>query len=190
MTDGLTGLILDGLIIVLLAATVFYAVLLSKNLKTFRDGRADLEKLIGKLVDGISRAEETLAALRDAADDAGQELQSRINKARVLSDELQLTTEAADNLVARLEKGASQHGRSSQRSGKTELDAAFHIQDREFSSKTDKKATGLDSQSISGTGGNDDGGEDRAFLSRAERELYDALKGKRTGTRGNITGKV
>ncbi|NCC22509.1 MAG: hypothetical protein EOM26_08605 [Alphaproteobacteria bacterium] len=106
------GLALDILIVALLAATIFYSIRLSANLKIFRESRGQIANLLEDLSNNIAHAEQAIAGLRETARDGGKELQDTIDKGRALSDELQLVTEAGDNLARRLEKLASQRGRS------------------------------------------------------------------------------
>jgi DNA repair exonuclease SbcCD ATPase subunit len=93
----------DIVITCLLAATIFFAVKLSRHLDSFRSNRADMENLIRELSNQITRAQEGISVLDELSASRGDELRSTITKAQALSDELQLMTESADSLASRLE---------------------------------------------------------------------------------------
>ena len=103
------GLILDVVIVVLLGATIFYAIRLSKYLDAFRSNRADMEYLIRELSSQITRAQAGVTALDDAAKQSGEDLQTLVTKARGMVEELSLMTEAGDNLAGRLENLATRN---------------------------------------------------------------------------------
>ena len=189
-------LILDGLILVFLAITVFFAAKLSMALKQFRDGKQEFAKLLNQLSTSTMQADKAIERLHKSTDDSGHDLQMRINSGKSLSEELQLMTEAATNLADRLENMASYNrdilarierasgvsgealdlgGPSQKRTSKQnrpELSTRdFSIQDKE--------------EQLASEGGVDnfDDGFDEIdtgrFSSRAEKELADALKRKR-----------
>lgn len=106
---GLFELAIDILIAILLAATIFYAVRLTFHLRSFRQNRKELDKLINNLNSEINKAHKAIEGLRATSQEAGEDLQDKISKAQGLSEELQLMNEAGDNLAARLEKLAERN---------------------------------------------------------------------------------
>jgi len=98
---------MDVIITLLLVATIFYAIKLSKHLDTFRSNRADMEHLIRELSSQITRAQEGISVLDDLATSRGDELRRSIHKAQAIIDELQLVTDAGDSLASRLENLAT-----------------------------------------------------------------------------------
>lgn len=170
-------LVLDGLIMVLLLVTILFAARLSARLQAFRDNRAALENLVKNLADQIGQAERAVAGMRESSREAGRDLQERINEARALADELQFMNETGNNLASRLEKAASipapargGEERDAVAIGSPRKKGGFAIHDREFgaSSAEDDAALFLDDEDSSETD----------FQSRAERELFEALRGK------------
>jgi hypothetical protein len=111
-------LIVDVLIMVLLALTVLFAARLTSGLKRFRESRGELEELIKNLSSVIEHAENSVAALREAAKQSGRDLQARINEAASLADELQIMTESGGNMAGRLEQIAERNIRFSRRMDK------------------------------------------------------------------------
>lgn len=113
------GLVLDGLVLLLLAATIFVAWRLSQSMNAFRKGRKELESLIADLSRNIDKAELAITGLKSASRDAGSDLQVLVREARALSDELQLMTEAGDNIASRLERLAERNRDIAERIEKT-----------------------------------------------------------------------
>jgi len=95
------GLIVDALIVALLGATVVYGVILSRRLAALRKHQSELGMLIGALNEAAARAEAGIAGLKVNAEQAGASLQSSIDKARRLSDELSSRTERGGALSER-----------------------------------------------------------------------------------------
>lgn len=103
------SLILDGLILILLGTTVFFAGRLSLALKSFRESKDEFGRLLGQLNHATNQAEQSIHALRQASDETGHEIQLRISKSKSMSEELQLMNEAATNLADRLENYATRN---------------------------------------------------------------------------------
>jgi hypothetical protein len=97
------SLVLDIVILVLLGATIFYAIRLSRHLDAFRSNRSDMERLIRELSSQITRAQEGVSALDEAAKESGDQLRALVAKGQGLTDELALMTEAGNSLATRLE---------------------------------------------------------------------------------------
>ena len=109
MSEGFLGLVLDGLVLLFLGATIVYAARLSRHLKNFRDGRKDLEKLIGDLSTQIMKAENSIEELKTSARNISRELQSQLDEARAMGDDLEIMTRGANNMADRLDKAADRH---------------------------------------------------------------------------------
>jgi cell division septum initiation protein DivIVA len=97
--------ILDLLVSVLLIATIGYAVRLNARLTQLRKNRDDMAKIIVSFNEATVRAESSIPKLRKAAEDAGQALQERVEKAQSLRDDLAFMIERADTMANRLESG-------------------------------------------------------------------------------------
>lgn len=185
---------MDVLVLLALAATIFFAARLSIHLKVFRAGRDDMEKLVADLGRNVARAEETIAGLRGAARESGRDLQALINEARAVLDELTIMTESAGNIAGRLERaaGAAPQGRQAQgRRGTTEqapppsraqaaaakaAPPSFAIRDPEF-----ERGGGAEDGGAEEFGMDDDEGAG-GLQSRAEKDLYEALRRGRKKT--------
>lgn len=162
----LLSLIMDGAVIVLLVAVIFFASRLSLYLREFRASRKDMDKLIRDLSASVEKAESAMAGLREATRDSGRDLQSMINEAKALTDELQLMSEAGNNMARRLETVAEKSGRNTPAGVPGRKEASFAIRDPEFDpAGGDDMDDDLFEEETSG------------LQSRAERELFEALQG-------------
>ena len=106
--DDKLNLLLDVIIIVLLAATIVYAVILNSRLAQLRDNRDDLARLVAAFNDATARAESGIPKLRRTAEDAGNALQERVEKAQTLRDDLAFMIERADSMAGKLENSVRQ----------------------------------------------------------------------------------
>lgn len=113
----------DILITVLLGATIYFAVKLSRHLDTFRSNRSDMETLIRELSSQITRAQEGISVLDELSTTRGDELRGLLGKAQGYIDELHVMTESGNSLAERLETMA--------------------VRNRELIEEMDEKALGL-----------------------------------------------
>ena len=103
------GLLLDGLILIFLCVTIFYAARLSLFMKTFRQSRGEISKLIKELNIVIGKAEGSVASMQENAGTTEVAMREVIVDAKFLSDELRFMTETGDSLADRLEKLADRN---------------------------------------------------------------------------------
>ena len=85
----MTGIILDSILMLLLAAAIGYGIKLEKKLKALREGQLAFAGAVTELNSAAGRAEQALATLRAS----GQEtdlLHDRIIKARAVKQELEV----------------------------------------------------------------------------------------------------
>jgi hypothetical protein len=118
------GLILDILVIALLGATIFYAATLSRRLAQLRGDRGELQSAVRALAEAAAKAESSVRGLRNSADEAGGKLQTQIDRARALRDELTFLVDAGEHLADRLEQAATQAGGERRRQGRTAEDGS------------------------------------------------------------------
>lgn len=97
------ALALNGVIAVLLVATVAYCVALSRRLHDLRGSHGEFATLIETFSAATVRAESGLAELRKASKESGAVLDERIKAARALSDDLAFLVERGAPLADRLE---------------------------------------------------------------------------------------
>lgn len=143
------GLAFDVLILAALLVTIRQAMRLSRDFNQMQADRKAFEALISSLNIAASRAESAIKALRETAVETGDSLQDKINKGRALADELDIMIQAGDSMANRLGL------------------AAETARGRPAESKAAPKEGSKPAESASGTP-----------LSRAEKELLDALKAR------------
>ncbi len=177
MSGPALSMVIDAVMIVLLLATVLFAARLALHLKKFNAGRKDLDRLVRDLGSQIEKAEKAIGGLRATARESGRDLQTLINQAIAISEELQLMEEAGDNMASRLEKLAEKNGKIAAVAPKGT--AGFSIRDPEFE-KGETGSEAFDDEDEESTA-------DSGFQSRAEKELYEAL---RSGGRKAGAGRV
>jgi hypothetical protein len=97
------SLIMDVIVAALLAATIVYAIQLSRRLSVLRDDRHHLQELIKGLQKATHQAEEAVGGLRMNASDAGRALQDSVERATALKADLIFITEKAEAAADRLE---------------------------------------------------------------------------------------
>ena len=99
-------LILDGLVVVMLAATIFYAAALSRRLNKLRDNRREMETAVRQFAEASVKADASVKGLKRTADESGTNLQKLIDRGQALRDELAFLVEAAEAVADRLETGS------------------------------------------------------------------------------------
>lgn len=102
-----TDLLLEGLVAVLLLATVIYCALLDRRLKALRSGQDGLRQIISDLNAATEQASASISGLKDASDAIGKEIGVQLQRGRALADELELMVEAGDRIADRLGEAAS-----------------------------------------------------------------------------------
>lgn len=103
----LIGAVPDITLIALLSAACIYCAVLSRKLKTLRDGQAELFKTIEKFDLATKRAEKTLALIQSNQAIVGKQLSSLTNEARLAIDELSVMVTSGDHIASRLEQSVS-----------------------------------------------------------------------------------
>ena len=67
------GLLLDGLLTVLLVATIFYCFILNRRLSNIRDAGEQMKQLVATFSTAAEQAKAGIAALKKAAEEDGAE---------------------------------------------------------------------------------------------------------------------
>jgi len=96
--------LLDGVLIILLAVTLFHALRLERALGVLKRDRGVLEALVEGFNDSTRQAEAGIERLRVATDGAGRQIARQIETAQRLRDDLNFLGERGDRLAERLER--------------------------------------------------------------------------------------
>ncbi|MEZ5690869.1 MAG: DUF6468 domain-containing protein [Rickettsiales bacterium] len=103
MTAGLVGIILNLAIIVLLLATISYCWILNKRIRILQDGKSELAKLLKHFDESTTRASDTIITLQSASKKIGENMQSRIDRAGYVIDDLSFMVEKGNNIIEKME---------------------------------------------------------------------------------------
>ncbi len=95
-------LVLDGVVVVLLVATIGYAVVLNRRIGEMRKWKAEFDRIITSFNQATTRAEAGIQSLKSIANQRGPDLQRSLDKARSLRDDLAYLVERGDTLADRL----------------------------------------------------------------------------------------
>jgi len=85
-------LILEGLVVLLLAITIGYCLVLERRMRAFRDGQERLRALVDELSTATIRAEQAIGGLGNTTREAEAALEHRIAEARKLVTTLALAS--------------------------------------------------------------------------------------------------
>lgn len=97
---------LDLVMIVLLVATIIYAIILNRKLAAFRRSREDMQNFLTAFKAANERAETSITALKEMAEQSGERLREDIEKAGALTEDLSFMVDRGESIANRLEKAA------------------------------------------------------------------------------------
>ena len=103
MSGATLSLLVDGLIVGLLVATIGYAVVLNRKLAALREAKAEMDALAAGLAESVQEARSGLDDLMRLSQDSGEELQRTTGTARSLADDLVFLMERGNALADRLD---------------------------------------------------------------------------------------
>ncbi len=186
MSFDILSLIIDVAILGSLGYTIYFALRLSKNLNNFKNSRTELRNLIDNLSQNILKAETAIKSLKENSHETADELRMLIRESKKMTQELELMNEAGNSLAKRLEGLAEKSSRSVSKQ-KAPVDLTDWIGgedddmfvDREFAEDQDSD------DDFFAIKDREYGAEDETFASQdnfqseAERDLYQALRGKK-----------
>lgn len=95
-------LLLEGIVSILLIATIGYCAMIDRRLRAMRSGQDGLRDLIGELSAATEQASDAITRLRDASNATGQKLSEHVARGRSLADELAFMLEAGNDIANRL----------------------------------------------------------------------------------------
>ncbi len=92
------AILIDGIVIILLGATIFVAFRLDRRLQSVRSVQHELASVIRELNTAAARAEAGIQGLKLAAQSSGQELEAQIKNALAAGDELAKLLKATERV--------------------------------------------------------------------------------------------
>ena len=90
------SLLIEGLLVLLLTATIYFAIRLNKRLTVLRVEKEQLEKLIKQFEIVADRAQSSLSGLKATADEVRSDLDDATHRSHAKRDELAFLIERAD----------------------------------------------------------------------------------------------
>lgn len=94
-------------LILIMAAGIFYAWRLQRALSSLAKNRQEMEKFVSDFSGSILRAQKAITDLQDTARNAGSDVEAHLTRAQGLRDELSFLIDAADKIATRLSDNAS-----------------------------------------------------------------------------------
>lgn len=101
----MASLLLDGLLACLLIATIVYAAILDRRLRTVRQSRDEMQALLGNFTAATAQAQASMVALREASQTTAVELNRQFEHGKLLRDDLSFLLERGVSLADRMESG-------------------------------------------------------------------------------------
>ena len=102
MIEGSLGMIVEGLVSVLLMATIFYCISVNRKLERLRHEQKGMHNFIRELSLATANADKAIKGLRSTVQDSGAELAGQIDKSQAMSRTLQSEIEKAGQVMNRL----------------------------------------------------------------------------------------
>jgi phage shock protein A len=100
------GLIIELTLTALLAVTLVYCILLERRLAAVRKGQEGLKSTIGALNSAIANAGAAMHALKTTTASAAETLDTRLTRARSVTDELSLLIGSGERIAERIDRAA------------------------------------------------------------------------------------
>ncbi len=98
-----TTMAADGVVAILLVATIIYAAVLNRRLGLLRSDKAELQSLVQSFAAASQQAEAGVAGLKSAAEEIGRKLEKKIEQAQSLREDLTYMLERGGLVADRLE---------------------------------------------------------------------------------------
>ncbi len=109
MSNALIPLLLDIVVLIFLAATIYYVIRLSRSLNNFKSQRREFDGVITNLLSSIDQAERSINTLKQVSAKEASELDVLIRRSQAMSDELRIINEAGESMATRLERLAEKN---------------------------------------------------------------------------------
>jgi hypothetical protein len=194
MNQVILMMLLDSSMILLLGATIYFCITLNTRIKVLQDSKAEFSQLIERFDVTTTRAQQSIQELQTVSKRVQEQLSERLDKANFLADDLAFMIEKGGKIADRMDGKTPNLSASSAQSRETEKRAASPFQKASSQnqpvteSPNDRKRAALESmlQKVSPAAAESEPatanrrrplmGASARLRSKAEQELYDALK--------------
>ena len=102
MIEGSLGLIVEGMVSVLLVATIFYCISVNRKLERLRHEQKGMYDFIRELSLATNNADKAIKGLRETVQASGAELASQIDKGQAMTRQLKSEIENAGQAMKKL----------------------------------------------------------------------------------------
>lgn len=202
-THFLITLVLNGLVTGLLGATIFYCVRLNRRIRVLQDSKSELAELIRQFDESTQIATYSISEIHKASKKINENMQARLDKANYLADDLAFMIEKANKLAERMDgqisasRGTADKASTLVARAQRTVSAEAAAPEQEVAvapapsappSRSERAAKGIEALKAraaelqeSNTPAAAAPGQRRVgarLRSKAEQELYDALKAK------------
>jgi hypothetical protein len=161
------SLLIEGLLVLLLTATIYFAIRLNKRLTVLRVEKEQLEKLIKQFEIVADRAQSSLSGLKGTADQVKSDLDDATQKSHAMRDELAFLIERADINAEKLAR------MSSLKADKLDQTNSYY-DEKSAATNTHENIENIKPAAVEYD--NDRGSDQNIGVSEVERELITALK--------------
>lgn len=107
-------LLIDALLATLLVLTIIYCRILNHRIRVLQDGKSELARVLKHFDESTRRASDSIAVLQSTSRRVGELMETRMQRATHMSDDLNYLIEQAEKATNRLEAGINV-GRSTRR---------------------------------------------------------------------------
>jgi hypothetical protein len=103
----MASFLLDAVLVGLLTATIIYAAILDRRLRTFRNAREEMQSLLANFTAATIQAQSSMTALREASQTTSTDLKDQLDRGKALREDLAFLLDRGASLADRLEGGIS-----------------------------------------------------------------------------------
>ena len=96
-------LLVDSLMVILLGATIFYCITVSRRIRLLQDSKDEFAQLIVKFDETTSHAQETIEDLKKMSKRVTESLNERLDKANFLADDLAFMIEKGNKVADKVD---------------------------------------------------------------------------------------
>lgn len=115
MTSIATSIILDGVMVLLLIATIVYCWQLNRRIKLLQDSKGELAQLIRKFDASTERASASIVELQMVSKRVSSNIKTKLEKANFIADDLAFMIEKGNKLADKMGTGIASGGRNAPR---------------------------------------------------------------------------
>lgn len=107
MTYTVISVLLNCFVALLLGVTIFYCLKLNKRIRILQDSKSELAQLIEKFDMSTQQATYSIQEIHKASKKINENIQTKLDKANYLADDLAFMIEKANKMADRMEGGIS-----------------------------------------------------------------------------------